>query len=219
MQEITSEIIQLTKILWDYHHLNHIIKNADLILVMGSSDTKVAERGAELFLQGYAPLILFSGGFGRITKDLWNEPEAEKFAGIAKQLGVPEDKILTENKSTNSMENALFSFEILKIKGINPKTIIVVTKPFMERRAYALFKKQWPDNSTEIIVTSQQISFEDYAKQADLNQFINLIVGDTERIKKLAEKGVQLPQEIPEEVWSAFEKLVKLGYTKQLMTF
>ena len=41
---------------------------SDLILVLGSHDTRVAERGAELFLNNYAPLILFSGGLGNLTK-------------------------------------------------------------------------------------------------------------------------------------------------------
>lgn len=46
----------LAKQLWDYHHVNHVIEKSDCILVLGSHDTRVADRGAELYLQGFAIL-------------------------------------------------------------------------------------------------------------------------------------------------------------------
>jgi len=70
---IDPPILQHAKKLWDYHHMNHTLVNADCILVLGSHDTRVAERGAELYLQGWAPLLVFSGGLGNFTKDLWQE--------------------------------------------------------------------------------------------------------------------------------------------------
>ena len=90
--ENEHEVDRLAKILWDYHHMNHKLKKADCIFVMGSHDLRVAERGAQLFLDGWAPLIVFSGGKGRLTKDLWDEPEADKFAQIAIDMGVPQKK-------------------------------------------------------------------------------------------------------------------------------
>jgi uncharacterized SAM-binding protein YcdF (DUF218 family) len=89
---------ELAKILWDYNKLNQKIENADVIVVLGSHDTRVAERGAELYLQGYAPYILFSGGFGRLTDKDWTISEAEVFASIALKMGVPKETILLENK-------------------------------------------------------------------------------------------------------------------------
>jgi len=60
----------LAKILWDYNNLNQPLKKSDAILVLGSNDIRVAQRGAELLLQEYAPLIIFSGGFGALTQNL-----------------------------------------------------------------------------------------------------------------------------------------------------
>src|SRR6476620_4910372 len=98
---MTDEIISLAKILWDYHHVNHRLSKADCILVLGSHNLRVAEYASDLFLQGWAPLLLFSGGLGRLTEAIWKETEAEQFAAIALQKGVPAKAILIENKSTN----------------------------------------------------------------------------------------------------------------------
>lgn len=100
-----NNVDELAKIVWDYHHMGHQLRKADCILVLGSNDTRVAERGAEIFLSGYAPLIIFSGGVGKLTKDLFKKSEAEVFADIAIGMGVPKDKILIEPDSTNTGEN------------------------------------------------------------------------------------------------------------------
>src|SRR5215216_267969 len=99
---ISEKIFSLAKILWDYHHMDHELVKSDCILVLGSHDTRVAERAAELYLQQWAPMVIMSGGLGRLTKDMWKETEAGLFARIAIERGVPEENILIENKSTNT---------------------------------------------------------------------------------------------------------------------
>jgi uncharacterized SAM-binding protein YcdF (DUF218 family) len=213
---IPREIISLAHILWDYHHMNHSLIKSDCILVLGSHDTRVAERGAELYLEGWAPMIVMSGGLGRLTNGVWAETEAEKFAKIAVQLCVPNEAILVEDKSTNTGENILFTQELLKQKNMDPQSFIVVQKPYMERRSYATFKKHWADKN--LVVTSPQIPFAQYATdEIQMEKVINIMVGDMQRIKLYAEKGFQIPQEIPPDVWQAFEQLVSLGFDKQLV--
>jgi hypothetical protein len=41
-------------------------------------------------------------------------------------------------------------------------------------------------------------------------------VGDFQRIKVYGDNGFQVPQEIPDAVWSAFEALVARGYGERL---
>ena len=213
---VTGEALSLAQMLWDYHHMYHELKASDCILVLGSHDKRVAERGAELYLQGYAPLLLFSGGLGRLTQELWRETEADLFASIALQMGVPKEAILIENRSTNTGENILFSQQILQEHGLDPQRFIVVQKPYMERRSYATFKKHWPDK--DVLVTSPQIPFAEYAtEEIPMEKVINIMVGDLQRIKLYPQMGFQIYQEIPEEVWKAFERLVALGYDKQLV--
>ena len=96
------------EILWEYHHVKQELRPADLIFILGSNDVRVAEYAAELYARKLAPLLLFSGGMGRFTGE-WAVPEAELFAEAAMKKGVPEDRILNENKSTNTGENVRFS--------------------------------------------------------------------------------------------------------------
>ncbi len=195
--------------------MNEPVSKSEVILVLGSHDLRVAERGAELYHQGLAPLLIFSGGFGRLTEH-FVKPEAEMFAGIAIKAGVPESAILIENRSTNTGQNIEFSYELLKQKELDPNSFILVTKPYMERRALATFKKRLPGK--QVTPTSPQINFEHYPT-GDLSkeQVINIMLGDLERIKVYPEKGFQIPMDIPPEVWSAFEELVKMGFTEHLL--
>jgi uncharacterized SAM-binding protein YcdF (DUF218 family) len=213
---ISEETLKATQVLWDYHHVNHTLEKSDCILVLGSHDIRVAERGAELYLEGWAPLLVFSGGLGRLTQEIWSEAEADKFASIAVSKGVPKDAILIENKSTNTGENILFTQQLFNQKAIDPQTFIVVQKPYMERRSYATFKKHWPNKTVQ--VTSPQISLNTYPNEdISLEEVIHIMVGDLQRIKVYSEKGFQIFQEIPDEVWSAYEQLVELGYTSHLV--
>lgn len=213
---VTAETIAAAKKLWDYHHVDQTLEKTDCILVLGSHDLRVAERAAELYLQGWAPIIIFSGGLGRLTQDLWKVSEAESFAVIAEKMGVPKVAILIENRSTNTGENILFTQQLLKGKNLDPQSFIVVQKPYMERRSFATFKKHWPDK--KLIVTSPQISFEEYPnEEMPLEKVINIMVGDLQRIKIYPEKGFQIFQEIPGDVWLAYEQLVALGYDNDLI--
>lgn len=213
---LTSEEKQLAKVLWDYHHVNHQLEKSDCILVLGSHDTRVADRGAELYLQGYAPLLIFSGGLGNFTQGIWDEPEADKFAKIALALGVPKEAILIENQSTNTGENIRFTQKLLSEKGLDPQSFIVVQKPYMERRSLATFNKNWPDKT--LLVCSPQITLDDYPnEEITMKMLVNNMVGDLQRIKEYPEMGYQIYQEIPAEVWEAYEDLVVRGYTEHMM--
>jgi uncharacterized SAM-binding protein YcdF (DUF218 family) len=215
---IDQESIQAARIIWDYHHMNHQLQKADCIMALGSHDTRVAERAAELYLSGYAPYIVFSGGLGRLTEGLWTLPEADTFARIAIEMGVPAGHILVENRSTNTGENIALSYQLLQKHNIEVHKLILVQKPYMERRTYATFCKQWPGNEVEIMVTSPQISFEAYSTdEIPLGHVIHIMIGDLQRIHLYPEKGYQIYQEIPPQVWEAYHHLIKKGFTQHLM--
>ena len=213
---MTVATFSLAQIIWDYHHVNHELEKADCILALGSHDTRVAERAAELWLEGWATLLIFSGGLGRLTEGMWTETEADKFARIAINMGVPSKSILIENKSTNTGENILFTQSLLREHSLDLQSFIVVQKPYMERRSFATFKKHWP--SKKLMVTSPQIAFADYAtNEISLERVIHIMNGDLQRIHLYADKGFQIAQEIPEPVWAAYEQLIAMGYNEQLI--
>jgi len=215
-----AHIKSLAETIWDYHQMKQQVAKADAILVLCSHDERVAERGAQLFLEGFAPLIIFSGGQGAITRRLWQEPEAERFAHIALSMNVPRENILIEPESTNTGENIAFTKRLLEEKGLAPQKFIVVQKPYMERRSYATFRKLWPEK--EVIVTSPQVSFGSYLaeyanRSLSVADVVSIMVGDLQRIKIYPARGYQIEQEIPEPVWQAFETLVRAGYDKYLV--
>jgi uncharacterized SAM-binding protein YcdF (DUF218 family) len=202
------------RIIWDYMLMHQKLQPVDAIFVLGSNDTRVAERAAELYHQGYAPYVIFAGGNGKASN--FSKPEAEVFADVAIAHGVPEEKIIKESESVNTGENVMFVRHLLKEKGLHFNSFILVQKPYMERRTYATFRKQWPESNCA--VTSPNISYEAYATSpAFKDRFINVMVGDLQRIREYPAKGFQIQQEIPSEVWSAYEKLVEFGYTKYVM--
>ena len=204
------------RIVWDYHHVGHALAKADCIIVLGSHDTRVAERGAEVFLGGWAPLLVFSGHLGALTRAMWTRSEAEVFADIAVGLGVPRDRVLVEARSTNTGENVDFSRQLLADKGLHPRTAVAVQKPYMERRTLATFQQRWPE--LEVVVTSPQVDFDAYAT-GDIRKddVIHIMVGDLQRLMVYGRKGWSVPQDIPAAVMEAYEGLVGAGYTRRML--
>lgn len=207
-------------ILWDYMRLNQEPRKADCILGLGCYNEDVARRAAELYHAGFAPLVMFTGALGRNTSSMWSESEAQRFGRIAMEAGVPEEAILLEDRATNTGENLIFSRQLLADRGITHPKLLVVQKPYMERRIAAAFPVYWPE--ADMVITSPQLSMEEYFERVKVwgrsrEDTIHMIVGDFQRISLYAEKGYQIPQEIPDSVQAAFEALVEMGYTKQLI--
>lgn len=199
--------------IWDYMLMGHELKKADMIFVLCSYDLRVAERAAQVWHEGLAPLVTISGGghLKGLTGD-WERSEAEEFADVMKRKGVPREKMLLETKSENTGDNAKLSLELWREKGLDPKVLIAVQKPFMERRTYATLKVWMPDK--EIMVTSPQLSFEAWVAGGDVDrkQTMDIIVGDLYRIKEYPTRRFQIHQDIPDDVWSAHEYLTEHGY-------
>lgn len=208
------EDIELIQVLWNYMKMHHKLKHADCIIGLGTMDTNVANIASELYLKGYANKLIFSGGLGKVTYKLWNETEAEKFAKIAIEKGVPSKDIYIEKESTNTGDNFRFSKRLIENEKLDIKSCIVVCKPYDEKRAYAAFKKIMPEY--EVIIHSENITCEEYYEKNG-NEWVNVLVGDIQRMKLFYEKGWQIKMDIPKNVWNAYEILAKRGYDKFIL--
>lgn len=214
------EYLSHLQILWDYLSLHQRVESADVIVGFGCYDDNVARRAAELYHQGYAPKILFTGGLGRNTMGLFTITEAEKFAKVAMDCGVPEGDILLEDQSTNTKENIQFTRKLLEERGIPHGRILGVHKPYMERRIFAAMGVYWPEQAfsvTSFRQTLEEALEEAKAQGMEESNTISTIVGDFQRIELYAQKGYQLPQYIPPEAWEAYHALVAMGYDSQLV--
>ena len=185
----------------------------------GNFNTDIAVRAAQLYRQGLAPKVLFTGGLGRNTQGLLPEPEAVRFARVAMEQGVPAEDILLEDQSTNTAENIRFTRRLLEEKGLPHGKILGVHQPFMERRIKAAMGVYWPELMFH--VTSPQVTIPEYLERAKAqgiteNASVSVIVGDFQRMDLYAKLGYQLPQHIPQQAWEAFYELVEMGFDKQL---
>lgn len=215
----SKEALDQLSVLWEYMQLHMQPQRADCIVGFGNFNINIARRAAELYLQGYAPKILFTGGLGRNTDGILPEPEAVRFARTAMECGVPKKDIILEEKSTNTAENILFTKKLLEERGLPHAHILGVHQPFMERRIMAAMGVYWPE--VKLTVTSPVVQIPEYLSDA-LQQgiteqaAIEVIVGDFQRMDIYAKKGFQLSQDIPEDKWHAFYRLVAMGYDGQL---
>lgn len=212
----SPQIRKDAELIYNYHQMQMPVHPADAIFCLCSLDTRVAECAAQLYLDGLAPYLIYSGDSGKLTEGRFTKTEAEVFADIARGMGVPNDKIIVEPRATNTGENVRFTYTLLQKLDIHPKSLILVQKPYMERRTYATFKKQWPAE-TDFTVTSPRFNFSEYPNDDNPRELvINIMIGDLVRIKDYPAKGFQIEQEIPGHVWEAMERLVRAGYDKHL---
>lgn len=115
------------RLLYKYHRMNMPIQqSADAIFTLCSFDLRVAHRAVDLFNCGKGKYLIFSGGYGEITSNIFDKPEAEVFADIALKRGVPEEKIILETESTNTGENVRLTYELLQTMGLEPGRMILV---------------------------------------------------------------------------------------------
>jgi len=194
--------------LWSYMQLDHSLVKSDCIFVLGSNDVRVAEYAAQLFLDGWAGKLIFSGGVGRLTDGIFESTEALTFATLARDMGVPSDCIIIEDRATNTGENVRFTYELISQLGEKFSSFILVQKPYMERRTYATFTKQWPIPYDSICVTSPKTKFCDYFNEdIDLETTVTAMLGDFERIKTYPALGFQVEQTIPQEIDDSYHLL------------
>ena len=213
------DFLEPLQVLWDYLCLHQEPRKADVIVGFGNFNTNIARRAADLYHQGYAPKLLFTGGLGRNTTGLFPEPEAVLFARTAMEWGVPEEDILLESRSTNTKENIIFTRELLQAQGIPHDHILGVHQPFMERRIVAAMGVYWGSQSFSVTSPLHPIpEYLAYARSQGVseNAAVSVIVGDFQRIELYAQLGYQLPQYIPPEAWEAYRQLVSMGFDKQL---
>lgn len=202
--------------LWNYHRLGHQVRATDVGVGLGSHDIGVAVRTAELFHQGLFPVIVFTGANAPTTIDRFPRGEAIHYRERAIAEGVPDAAIMVESKARNTGENVTLTRELLTSEGITPSAATLISRPYQERRAFATCRKLWPE--VELVCTSQQVDLDTYAAGiGDIPRMINVMVGDTQRIRLYGESGYAIPQEIPAEVQGAYQRLVSAGYTAHLV--
>ncbi|MBR3608151.1 MAG: YdcF family protein [Lachnospiraceae bacterium] len=157
-------------------------KKADVIFIPGSNEGDLARRAAELYHEGYAPLIVPSGKYAKwIGHNLVKEYETESdyFEAILLHEGVPKEAVLKEREATYTYENAIFTKKLLEKRGIEVKTAILCPQAYHARRSKLYYQVLFPD--TEILVcptVTKGISRENWFKSPEK---IDKVLSELER--------------------------------------
>lgn len=143
-------------------------KASDIIFLPGTSKSAVSEKAAALYHTGYASYILPAGMYssnvgsfarGNIDNPRYDGDHAtdwEYCAHILMENGVPQEAILQEDKSTNTMENAAFSAKVLKERCLEINRAILCCQSFHARRAFMSYACHFPNAELIVVPTDTQ---------------------------------------------------------------
>ena len=124
-------------------------EKADIIFIPGSDEGGLAVRAAQLWKDGYAPVILPSGRYGKLTGRFTGDPayatEWEYLHHVLREQGVPEEVIWKEDTATFTYENALRSRETADAAGLPVRKAILCCQAYHARRAFLYYQACFPE--------------------------------------------------------------------------
>ncbi|MFD4897268.1 YdcF family protein [Streptomyces sp. NPDC058411] len=204
------------QVLWDYHQMHHELRPCSVAIGLGSHDLGVADTAADLYKRGMAPLIVFTGATSPTTRERMPRGEAVHYRERALALGVPDAAVLVEPDARNTGENIRLSRSLLEEIGMDVASVLLITKPYEERRAFATARKMWPE--VEIVSASTPVTFARYLDTIqDTGMVLDMMVGALQRILDYPQQGFTVIQEVPADVAAAYERLRAQGYSRRLV--
>jgi len=207
------------RIVWDYLQLKHDPIPADVIVVFGTNDIRVARFAARLYHEGFGRTLVCTGGMahqGDLLATNWHKSEAEVYADEAVARGVPRSRIMLEPRASNTAENVRFTRELLYRNGGHPRNVVLATKPFMQRRVWATMAVEWPEVPASL--ASERMTLDEYfTENLPPEKVIPVMLGDLQRIWIYGRRGWSAAQIVPPEVMEAYRELKALGFTQQLL--
>ncbi|MFD9947154.1 YdcF family protein [Nonomuraea sp. NPDC059023] len=214
---ISDEARELAALIWDYHRMRHRPEPCDAAIGLGGHDLGVVDTAVDLYRAGLFPVMVFSGGASRSSRERFPRGEAVHFRERAIDLGMPADAILLEPDASNTGENIAHSRRVLAGAGCIPSKVLLISMPCMERRGYATARRLWPE--AEFVCASSRVEFDDYLKLFGDERFVlDMLVGDLQRVMEYPKLGFAIEQDIPQDVRDAYEALVRAGYDGSLIS-
>ena len=141
----------------DFIFLEDKLQKSDIIFIPGGSNPELGEYAAELWKQGFAPLIMPSGGVSIKTgkfngvkskNELYNKDyktDCDFLADVLIINGVSENIIIWEDRSGYTKENAIFSRRIADKNNLYIRKAILCCKSFHARRSLMCYQLAFPD--------------------------------------------------------------------------
>ncbi|WP_405797733.1 YdcF family protein [Streptomyces sp. NBC_01506] len=214
---ISSQAWADARRLWDFHQMHHEPRPCSVAVGLGSHDLGVADTAVDFYRRGMAPLIVFTGATSRTTAERMPRGEAVHYRERALALGVPAAAVLVEPQARNTGENIRFSRALLTEADVKVSSVLLISKPYEERRAYATARKLWPE--VEIVSASTPMTFEAYVDSiGDGRLVLDMLVGALQRLMIYPKQGFMISQPVPNDVEAAYERLRQEGFTSRIVT-
>ena len=196
---------QLVQKLYDWLAISDPLQKSDVIFLFGGPSIHTPKKGFELYKKGLADRVVCAGDTGTFDDSGWGRPSADVFAEYLIDNGLDKKDLIIQNRSTNTLEDVIFTVPILQEKRLSHQKLILVSIPVHQRRASATFQQQYPKlnylNSPCDEVLPSQLS------GGDLHKLGIRCLQEYDRIIGYAEKGDTKRQLIPEETKEAYLKL------------
>ena len=110
----------------------------------------------ELFHKGIIKKIIITGASGSLSSDL---KEADIIKSFLIRIGVPREKIIVENQSKNTHENAIYTELTCKELEMDKYSFLLITSDYHMRRSLSCFKKTGL-NITPFVKESDEFHFD-----------------------------------------------------------
>ncbi|MEV7164840.1 YdcF family protein [Streptomyces microflavus] len=203
--------------IWSYHQMGHTLRPCSVAIGLGSHDLGVADTSVDLYKRGMVPLLLFTGATSPTTRKRMPRGEAVHYRERALELGVPSAAVLVEPSARNTGENIRFSREVLEGEGVEVTSVLLISKPYEERRAYATARKLWPE--VEIVSASTPMTLDEYVDSiGDARLVIDMLMGALQRLMIYPDQGFMISQPVPADVSEAYQRLRQAGFTSRLLS-
>jgi len=212
----------------------------DLVVYAGNAMLWTFEGAALRAKEAGTPLLI-AGGIGHQTPFLRAAVAQSRYCGVAVESrpeaciladiairwwGLPPGRILIEDRSRNSGENAAFSLALLRQTPCRPQRVLLIQDPLMQRRTFATFYKVWRGDDAVVflnwpVLVPSLVREDDTVRIAapaglalwSPEQFVALLLGEVIRLRDDADgygprgRGYIDHVDVPAGVESAYRQL------------
>ena len=182
---------KLIRFYTDLIFVSHLPKKADVILVPGSDTEALGQKAAQLWKEGFAPIILVSGKYS-ITKKGFTVPpelvhtypeqyetEADFLEAVMEKNGVPKEAVWKEKTATYTYENAIASCRMTKERHKEVKRAILCCKPSHARRSLLYYQLLFPKTEFLVCPCEHELTADNWYQTEN---GIDTVLGEAERL-------------------------------------
>jgi uncharacterized SAM-binding protein YcdF (DUF218 family) len=163
---------------------NDPLEKADAIALLEGDNLDRIPEAARLFKEGFAPLIVITGGF---RGDPAHSTPASEMKPEMVSAGVPEKSIVLEESSQNTREQAVEVMKLAQEKAW--KKLIIVASHYHQYRAFLTFLKAMREAELDLVLMNAPVRDLPWFKDDTQGKRVDLLAKEFERIAEYQKKG------------------------------